>query len=243
MENLALTPEEEAELNKNFPVEENPSEPPTPPADTPKETPEPPAGTSPEDILKALQGLGTQLEELKKPENHPSPEEKKEEPTWKPKDWEAVAQRARIEAERVIEEKQKAAEAAQKDSEKKAAELDTEINSRVSELEKVGRLPKIVNRNSDTDPGVIAQRELFALAHVFNTMDFNKIMDNIDVAHKANQFFDHKTFKWTEKVINPGKDAPIGSSNHVTTPSKGAPDYKMIHGRSLDELARIGMQE
>lgn len=232
-QDLNLSEAEIAELNKNTPPEEKSADPVVPEGNDSKEI-------SSEEILGALQNLGSQLEELKKPAETPTtPGDTK----WVPKSWEDVDTRTMEAAEKALQERERKFQEAQSESQKEQQQLEVEIGKRVDELEKSGRLPKMTDSKNDSDPGVVARRELFAYASRYNTMDFKTVMDDLDAAHKANQYFDYKTFKWTDKSPNPGKDAPIGSSNHTTPAPTGSPDYKLIHGRSLDQLANIGMQD
>lgn len=234
MANLELTPEEAAALNESFPA--NPE---NPPVETPPETVETPV-INPEEILGALQQISKQLEETKAPV---PPKEEEKPAGWVPKDWNEVATRAAVEAKNVIEAKDKEKVDAERVAAENIEKLEKQVSASLAELEKTGEIPKMVDSKSDTDPGVMARKELFAFASQFNSLDFNLMLKNMKPMHDAGKYFDPKTFEWTDKSVNPGKNAPIGSSSKTTTPPKGGPDYKLIHGRSLDQLAALGMQE
>lgn len=240
---LELSPEEQAKLDQEFPLDPtnpeaaapDPTTPETPPADAP------PAVT-PDEVLAELQSIRKQLEEKETPETPPTPPA--DAPAWVPKSWDDVVTKAEEAAAKAITDKE-AAESKQAEEHKTAVEnLDKEIATRIGQLESSGRIPKIVDATSDTDPGVAARKELFAYASQFNTIELASKLDEMKPMHDKGLFFDYKTMKWTEKVVNPGKDAPVGSSSHTTpAPASGDVDYKLIHGKTLDQLAEIGMRE
>lgn len=229
---LQLSPEEQAELDKQFPAGD--------PATDPEPEPKPESTVSPEEILGALENLGVQLQEMNTKEDTPAPNEGEE--GWVPKDWNEVASKMSEAAEQALEDRSMAAQEAQQNAAKEQENLGREIEGRLETLEKSGRLPKMVDSKSDTDPGVIARRELFAYASQFNTMDFEPIMDTLETAHKAHQYFDYKTFKWTNRSPNPGKYMPVGSSSRTTPAVPGTPDAKFIRGHTLDQLAAMGSE-
>jgi glutaredoxin len=189
--------------------------------------------TSLEDISSKLESYDQKLEDLNsqiKTIPTPTLEDKGEggyvEKGWTPKDWnevyakseEIASKTAQAKVDSFATEQKKAAE----EKSKEDAAINTEFDRQLGELEKQGKIPKVVNEADQNDPGKAARRELFQLGIQYESTNLIKMSELRDKV----------------KSIPPiGSQAPVGSSSGVTEAPKTV-NYDDIHKKSFDALVR-----
>ena len=111
----------------------------------------------------------------------------------------------------------------QKDRQSEEAKINKGFDDQIDSLEKDGRLPKVEDENSDTDPGIVARKELYQLGVDYSSSDLiamAKLRDKV-------------------KSIPPqGIDAPVGSSTRTTDVPSSVDYNKDIRGKSMDEMVQ-----
>lgn len=226
--------DEEKETYKEVltPPEPKPTEPPTPPAPvapaTEPETPVAPVTPTTPQLPKELEDEGKTFDETLR------------DPNWRPADWLARREEEkRFEAwEQKTQENVVSVEASQ---------INARWNDEMGELRKPNNrygvtIPSPVDPNNKEDPGVVARREIFAIAIELGDENRGTILP---LPKAARVWEDRQKIKGLTKptpVQPAGGDAPIahggGEATKVTRPK-----YTQIHGKSLDTLADEAMGE
>ena len=173
-----------------------------------------------------FEDLNSQITTIPKPSLDDKGEEGYVEKGWTPKDWNEVYARAEDIADKKAQEKidsfSQEQKKAQEDKAKEDATINSEFDRQLGELEKTGKIPKVVNEADQNDPGKAARRELFSLGLQYKSTDLIAMSD----------------LRSKLKSIPPvGSKAPVGSSSGVTEGAKTV-DYKDIHSKSFDALVR-----
>jgi len=190
----------------------------------------------------------TAFEETLKPQEPETPTRPQHEEPWTPQSWSDVDARAEEKAKAIVEqtlaEKEHAAQTAAQQQEAAAKEIDDMLDNQVNELTKANSLPAVVDENDPNDPGKLAQRELYGFALSLGTADLKSSFKVLDNLHKAGKQFDFVKMEIVDKnPASAGANSPVGSSSASAAGAPSAPDYKTIHGMSLDQLAsRFGQQ-
>lgn len=162
---------------------------------------------------------------------------------WTPKSWGEVDARAEEKAKTIVEqtlaEREQATKAANDAQSAAASEIDQMLDNQVAELTKDSKLPAITNENDPNDAGKLAQRELYGFALSLGTADLKTSFNVLDNLHKAGKQFDFVKMELVDKnPASQGAQSPVGSSSSGASGAQPSrPDYKTLHGQSLDQLA------
>lgn len=190
------------------------------------------------DITSRLEAFEENLKPADPPVVTPPPTEDE----WKPSSWQDVDSRAEEKARKIVEDtladRDNQVKTAADEQAAAAAEVDKFLDSQVDELTKANSLPTVTNENDPNDPGKLARRELYGFALSLGTADLKTSFNTLDALHKAGKQFDFVKMELVDK--NPalaGASSPVGSSNSGASGTNSRPDYKTIHGMSLNALA------
>ena len=195
------------------------------------------------EVQEGLDGLKEEIDGVK----NPIVEEKKEDPPkFQPKSWDDIPKTAAEIAEQTYERKEKEKQDKVTQEKLEAEEADKniqkEIDTQMSALEKSGMIPPIKDAGDERDPGRSARRELFGMAADMGTTNLEKVAETMNELNKQNIHYDFKSKKYLRTDgAHVGQDSPIGSSGRYSgSDADTGPSYKTIHkAKSLSELARL----
>ncbi len=140
----------------------------------------------------------------------------------------AEQERARAEAE--AKEKEEATKKQQEEEYRTA--VNKQIEEEMEDLRSLGRMPKIINKDDPNDPGIAAQKELFAQAMAINEARQKEGKPMI-VSPKL-IFYEH--YKPSQEV--PGADAPIAGNGVPSRTSEGQINIQDLRKKSISDLVR-----
>lgn len=199
-------------------------------------------GAQVQDVSARVQGFEQRLEET----NQPLAVDPMD--GWKPQTWDDIPklidEKGEEAARRIIAQRDAEAENVRQTQLANQQAIDQNFEKQLSNMEREGKLPPIGNPNDENDPGRQARRELFGIALDQETL-------NLEKANKYRLTLESKGLRFDPKLndfldVNPvpaGLHSPVGSSSARSTGNgKSMPDYKTIHGRSMDDLVRMGSQ-
>lgn len=245
---------------KETPTEEPTPEPPdtnTPPEETPTEEPqpkpeeskeEPPPAPDPKEIadqvkkeveekLRSAFGLTPEEQEQAREEGYQPPWEKRGDA--QPADWHEVMEAGAELAEWRRAQKEKADEEARQESQKAEEERTKQLNEywddQLADLRKTGKIPAIANPDDPTDPGRVAQRELFET--MYQVSQTRQQEGKPTVNNLKEIYYEHYQPKKSSQP--PGADAPVGGAINGT-PASTDDEYthEEIRKTPLHELVK-----
>ncbi len=212
--------------------------------------PAPAATPETQKILDTLKGIGEQVQGLSDrvdnfeiPVVKDSKLEEKPPAKWQHNSWDDFPNLAAEKAKEVVEQTFAEREKAVKDTEdarkQELGNIDKEIDVKVGALETQGKIPAIKNADDPNDLGRGFRKQLYGLASKMETLNLEMVAETINQMNSQGFQYDFKANKWLRaNPVNPGQNAPVGSSNFGGSGTEG-PTYETIHkARSLSELAR-----
>jgi len=194
--------------------------------------------------LERISGQISAIEERmnQEPAEEPIEEETKEE--WVPGTWGEVEEKARQQAEEVVNQtlqsKEQEAEERRRAEEEARKVIDEEFDNQLASLEEKEIIPKVENERDNTDPGKLARREIFGYAAVLGTTNLVAVGEQLKREHEAGNQFDIESGQFIKvRSEAPGQNVPVGSSsNRGGAQIKPGLSYKELHDTSMDEIIR-----
>lgn len=129
---------------------------------------------------------------------------------------------------------------AQKNELETQRKVDQIFDAQLLEAEKAGHLPVVKDPNDPNDAGRKARAEVFSFAQALDTLNIQKVAEQLAIHHANGYVFDQKSSKLIKQNTNTrpaGLRAPIGSSGNRTDNAPSGPSYKEIHNTSMGILA------
>lgn len=164
---------------------------------------------------------------------------------WVPKTYEDVDQRiverARAEAQAILDERDKQAQAAQAAAVQQERDIETYLDNQLAQLEQAQMLPKVANPADASDPGKQARAELFGYAYSLGTTNILSVANSLKTLHDQGLRFDVTAGKLTPVTggsFAPGAMAPIaGATANGAVNQNAAPPANFFKVHDLDAVA------
>jgi len=163
---------------------------------------------------------------------------------WVPKTYadvdQRIAEKAREQAQAILDERDKQAQAAQTAAQQQERDIDTYLDGQVAQLEQAAALPKVANPADPSDPGRQARAELFGYAYSLGTTNLMAVADTLKTHHSQGLRYDVTQGKLVATTGSqaPGATAPIaGGTVPGGVPQNAVPNANFFRMNDLDAVA------
>lgn len=166
-----------------------------------------------------------------------------------PQDWGAlrdeIEQTAAEKAEAIVKAKEDARQKEIEENRQNEEKLNKTFDQMADEAVTKGFIPAITNQDDPDDAGKAGRRELFGYAAKLGTTNLLDVAENLKTLNEQGIHYDVKLGKLIQAEYRPqGMNVPVGSSaNRTGTPQGSKIDPMTIKRMSLDQLAKMAMDE